>query len=163
MNQQIVVYILLLSLLLQNCGNPSNQIIPIIAKEKAQTKTIQERQIDMPLADKQLTAEVRHLIACHEQEEELKVDITIYGSDNSKKPTVCKNLPLRVAKDMDLAQLPHLSNEKQKRFIHVSLPKKGQSGSLDVMDMRLLSDMFGRDEEPVETMVQGNFEKKSSN
>lgn len=146
-SHRLVANILLLSLCLQGCVNSPISVIPKEKQTTASTQALNHQNSVEQLIGKECTAEKGHIVTFHEQEGQLRADVTIHGTENSKKPTVFKSLPVRVAKDIDLHQISCLNTEEQKRVIHFNFPKNGQPGRVSVFRAGLQGGMK-EDEQP---------------
>ena len=146
-SHRLVASILLLSLCLQGCVNSPISVIPNAKQTTASTKELTKQNPIKQLVGREFAAEKDHIVTFHEQEGQLRADVTIHGTENSKKPTVFKSLPVRVAKDIDLHQIPRLNTEEQKRVIHFNFPKNGHPGHVLVFREGLLGGM-NKDDQP---------------
>ncbi|ACE06111.1 hypothetical protein Aasi_0727 [Candidatus Amoebophilus asiaticus 5a2] len=137
---KLIAYTLLLSLFLQSCGNSSNLLTPRI-KESIENIPGETKQIATnPLVGQEFTAKGGYLITFHVQGRELQADVRV--DETQKKPN-CRNLPVAIEKDIDLASWVKLAPKIQKRCVHVSLPRKGQPGSVYIFKEGLPGGMKG--------------------
>jgi hypothetical protein len=162
LKQKLIACVLLLSLFLQSCTNFSNSVIPtgsveIQKKHLSNQPVIKTKSIAIKqLIGKELTAEGGHLVTFDEQEGNLQAGVKINAPEGFGKTYT--NLPVSIAKDIDITQLLHLNKEEQKRVVHFNSSKNDQLCSIIVYRPGLLgggnSNVRGTRTEEVQETIQ---------
>jgi GTP-binding protein EngB required for normal cell division len=140
----LAISFLIGSLCLQSCSNLAESLAlrkgDTLEEIQKPTTTIDAKY----LVDKEFVAEGGSLVTFHEQDGQLQADLRV---DKRQENPNYRNLPVKIAPDIDLAQLPHLNKEGQKRFVHVHIPTNGQPGSVFIFRGGLQGGMMKDDED----------------
>jgi predicted ATPase/signal transduction histidine kinase/CheY-like chemotaxis protein/tRNA A-37 threonylcarbamoyl transferase component Bud32 len=117
-----------MNLALQSCSNLTNPPIPI---KKGRTDNTQEitPQIDIQsIVDKEFTTKGSHLISFCEKKGRLQAKVIEQNGCLSRTHM----LPVYIEEGMDIAQVAQLNEEAKKKFIHINLPERRESGYIRI-------------------------------
>ena len=139
LSQQLVGSIVLISLCLQSCSHSFNPSIPRIQESTDHKQPIPIQVAIDPLLSQPLTSQGGHLVTFYEQAGQLQAEVVMNAPAGFSKTYT--DLPVQIAPDIDLTQLPYLNKEAQKRIIHFNAPKNGQPRSVSLIRNGLLGGM----------------------
>eukprot|EP01132_Coremiostelium_polycephalum_P000119 gene119-164_t len=137
--RRLMARILVISLFLQNCGGFRHAMSPGEKGGTGVTHTVDAQ----PLIGHEFMADRGNLVTFSQQNGQLQADVRV---DVTQKDPNYRNLPVKVASDIDLTNLSGLPQKEHQRLIHLNLPKLGQLGSVSIMKNGLLGGMIREDE-----------------
>ena len=128
---QFIARFLIISMFLQSCGGFSNLPNPIQEQTIEENQELTKQLTIKHIVDKEFIAEGDHLVAFREEADQLVADVEVNVPAGFSKSYegVAVNMD---EKDTNLIQLPHMSQEAQKYFIHFNPPKNDQPGYIYV-------------------------------
>ncbi|ACP20942.1 hypothetical protein Aasi_1629 [Candidatus Amoebophilus asiaticus 5a2] len=111
---------------MQSCVNLTNSPIPIKKGQTDHTQEIIPQIAIRSIVDIEFTTKGGHLITFYEKTGRLQAEVIEQNEGLSK----VHMLPVYIEEGMDIAQVAQLNEAAQKRFIHINLPKRKDSGSI---------------------------------
>lgn len=157
---QWISYILLISLFLQGCnGANNNSLIPVEEKKKDNIH-IPRINID-PLVDQTLIADKGHAVTVYNHyEDKLYASVEIAGEKNK----IFNEVPLKIERGANLANLLHLTPHNQKKHIYVQFTEHKKPTKVVICkEAGLLAGMKRQKEDKgkeKETIVTGEKEQE---
>ena len=129
LSHPVMACLLLLSFWLQSCTNFSNAPISKIEESRNNIQKLPNLITIKYLGDQNFRASGDNLVTFYQEDGKLQADLRV---DAKQKEANYKNLPVRIAKGIDLDQLFGLSLKDQEKVIHFNAPKNGHSGCVFV-------------------------------
>jgi TPR repeat protein len=131
LTHQFTARFLIISLSLQSCGNLNS--VPIAVQQATEdcvelTSQADNKYID--IVNKEFIAEGNHLVIFREEAGQVVADIEVSVPSGFTKRY--EGLAVSIEKDTKLAQLPEMSKEAQRQFVHFNPPKNEQPGYIYV-------------------------------
>ncbi|ACP21116.1 hypothetical protein Aasi_1894 [Candidatus Amoebophilus asiaticus 5a2] len=128
LSQQLVAYLLLISVCLQSCSHSLNPPIARVQESIEKTQELTKQTAINQLVDKELTAEGGHAVTFYEEVGELKANVAINAPQGFSK--TYEGLSVAVEQGAELPSMPQLHEKAQQRRIHLQPANAGKPAKI---------------------------------